>query len=195
MCGHLYRLSGRERIELLCDNDSFREIDATMTPCDPLNFAEDVSYLDKQVRATKKSGENEAVITGLAEINGIPCAVGIMDFSYMGGSMGSVVGEKITRIIEKAIELSLPVVIVSASGGVRMHEAIIGLMQTVKTSATLYKLKQANLPYISILTDPTTGGTTASFASLGDVIIAEPKSLIGFAGYDQLIDKPFDNLF
>jgi acetyl-CoA carboxylase carboxyl transferase subunit beta len=178
----LHRLSGRERLDLLCDTDSFQEIDAGMTPGDPLKFVDGAPYPDKQVRAKKKSGENEAVITGLGMIDGVQCTLGIMDFSYMGGSMGSVVGEKITRLIELAIEKNLPVVTVSASGGVRMHEAIIGLMQMAKTSAALYKLQQARLPYISLMTDPTTGGTTASFASLGDVIIAEPKSLIGFAG-------------
>jgi acetyl-CoA carboxylase carboxyl transferase subunit beta len=181
-CGHHYRLSARERITMLCDEGTFRELDPDMVPGDPLEFVDGVPYPEKQVRAKKKSGENEAVVTGVAEVDGLPFAIGVMDFAYMGGSMGSVVGEKITRVIEKGIELGIPVVTVSASGGVRMHEAIIGLMQMAKTSAALYKLQQANQPYISILTDPTTGGTTASFASLGDVIIAEPASLIGFAG-------------
>jgi acetyl-CoA carboxylase carboxyl transferase subunit beta len=167
---------------MLCDESTFHELDPEMMPADPLEFVDGVPYPEKQVRAQKKSGENEAVVTGVAEIDGLPFAIGVMDFAYMGGSMGSVVGEKITRMIEKGIELGIPVVTVSASGGVRMHEAIIGLMQMAKTSAALYKLQQVNQPYISILTDPTTGGTTASFASLGDVIIAEPASLIGFAG-------------
>lgn len=181
-CGYHYILSARERIALLCDDSTFDEHDRDMRPGDPLEFVDKVPYPEKQARAEKKSGEKEAVITGTANIEGIKTAIGVMDFSYIGGSMGSVVGEKIARIIEHAVEHRLPVVLVCASGGVRMHEAIIGLMQMAKTSAALYWLKDAGLPYIAILTNPTTGGTTASFASLGDVIIAEPKSLIGFAG-------------
>lgn len=181
-CGYHYILTARERIALLSDADTFVEHDAEMRPCDPLEFVDTMSYADKQKRAEKKSGECEAIITGTVRLDDMPFAIGVMDFTYIGGSMGSVVGEKVTRIIEHAIEKHLPVVLVSASGGVRMHEAIIGLMQMAKTSAALYWLKNAGLPFISILTNPTTGGTTASFASLGDVIIAEPKSLIGFAG-------------
>ena len=153
-----------------------------MIPGDPLEFVDSESYPDRQTKHSKKSGELEAVVTGLAKIESIDVAIAVMDFSYIGGTMGSVVGEKITRIIETAVEKRLPVIVSSASGGVRMQEAIIGLMQMAKTSGALYKLKQARLPFISILTNPTTGGTTASFASLGDIIIAEPKSLICFAG-------------
>ena len=181
-CGYYYRLSARERIALLCEAESFQELDGGMLPGDPLEFVDSTPYPEKQANATRKSGENEAVITGITLIEDQTVALGVMDFAYMGGSMGSVVGEKITRLIETAIERKLPVITVSASGGVRMHEAIIGLMQMAKTSAALYRLRQAGLPYISILTDPTTGGTTASFASLGDIIMAEPDSLIGFAG-------------
>ena len=181
-CGYHYIFSARERIALLCDENSFVEQDKYMTPGDPLKFVDSVAYPERQARHSKKSGESEAAITGTAKMNDIPLAIGVMDFSYIGGTMGSVVGEKITRLIETAIEKKLPVLISSASGGVRMQEAIIGLMQMAKTSAALYKLKQARLPFISLLTNPTTGGTTASFASLGDVIIAEPKSLICFAG-------------
>jgi acetyl-CoA carboxylase carboxyl transferase subunit beta len=181
-CGYHYILGARERIALLCDEGSFIEHDKNMLPCDPLNFVDSLPYKERQAKHSKKSGENESVVTGIASNNGIPFALGVMDFSYIGGTVGSVVGEKITRLIETAIEKRLSVVLVCASGGVRMQEAIIGLIQMAKTSAALYKLKKVRLPYISILTHPTTGGTTASFASLGDVIIAEPKSLICFAG-------------
>ncbi len=181
-CGYHYILGARERIALLCDEGSFVEHDKNMLPCDPLNFVDSITYKERQAKHSKKSGENESVVTGVGSNNGITFALGVMDFSYIGGTVGSVVGEKITRLIEMAIDKKLPVVIVCASGGVRMQEAIIGLIQMAKTSAALYKLKKARLPYISILTHPTTGGTTASFASLGDIIIAEPKSLICFAG-------------
>jgi acetyl-CoA carboxylase carboxyl transferase subunit beta len=181
-CNHHYPLSARERIELLCDEDSFDELDAVMLPGDPLGFVDAVPYPEKQAKAREKSGENEALVTGTGMIEAIPFALGVMDFTYIGGTMGSVVGEKATRLIELARERRVPLVIVSASGGVRMHESIIGLMQMAKTSGALAYYKQARLPFISILTNPTTGGTTASFASLGDIIIAEPKALIGFAG-------------
>jgi acetyl-CoA carboxylase carboxyl transferase subunit beta len=167
---------------LLCDEDSFDELDAVMLPGDPLGFVDAVPYPEKQAKAREKSGENEALVTGTGMIEAIPFALGVMDFTYIGGTMGSVVGEKATRLIELARERRVPLVIVSASGGVRMHESIIGLMQMAKTSGALAYYKQARLPFISILTNPTTGGTTASFASLGDIIIAEPKALIGFAG-------------
>jgi len=181
-CGYHYILGARERIALLCDEGTYVEHDKDMKPGDPLDFVDSLPYKDRQEKHGEKSGENESVVTGIGSNDGITFALGVMDFSYIGGTVGSVVGEKITRLIETAIERRLPVVIVCASGGVRMQEAIIGLMQMAKTSAALYKLKEAQLPYISILTHPTTGGTTASFASLGDIIIAEPKSLICFAG-------------
>lgn len=178
-CGYHYPLSARERIALLCDEGSFEERDAYMVPLDPLQFPE---YLEKQAKSRSKAKEHEAVVTGVGRIEGIRCAVGVMDFGYIGGTMGSVVGEKVTRLIEHACEVRIPVLIASASGGVRMQESIIGLMQMAKTSAALYRLRRERLPYISLLTNPTTGGTTASYASLGDVNIAEPKALIGFAG-------------
>ena len=181
-CGHLYRLSGRERLDLLCDTDSFQEIDASMTPGDPLKFVDGAPYPDKQVRAKKKSGENEAVITGLAMIEGVQCTLGIMDFSYMGGSMGSVVGERFLKAATMALEEKIPFICFSASGGARMQEALFSLMQMAKTSAVLVTLAKNKIPYISVLTDPTMGGVSASFAMLGDVHIAEPKALIGFAG-------------
>ena len=181
-CGFHYLMSARERIALLCDDGSFQESDAAMLPGDPLGFVDSIPYPEKQAKSRQKSGENEAVVTGFAAIEGIPFAIGVMDFTYIGGTMGSVVGEKITRLVEKSTEKKVPVVIVSASGGVRMHESIIGLIQMAKTSGSLDRLRRAGCPFISVLTNPTTGGTTASFASLGDVIMAEPKSLIGFAG-------------
>lgn len=181
-CGYHYLLSARERIALFCDEGSFTEYDKTMLPGDPLKFVDSVPYPEKQAKSREKSGENEAVVTGTGTIEGMPFSLGVMDFSYIGGTMGSVVGEKVTRMVERSVEKRLPVVIVSASGGVRMHESVIGLMQMAKTSGSLQRLRQACLPFISVLTNPTTGGTTASFASLGDITIAEPKSLIGFAG-------------
>ncbi|MCX7847395.1 MAG: acetyl-CoA carboxylase, carboxyltransferase subunit beta [bacterium] len=178
-CGYHYPLSARERIALLCDEGSFVERDAYLIPLDPLQFPE---YLDKQEKSRSKTKEYEAVVTGVGRIEGIATAIGVMDFGYIGGTMGSVVGEKVTRLIEHACTERLPLLVVSASGGVRMQESIIGLMQMAKTSAALYRLRQARVPYISLLTNPTTGGTTASYASLGDVNIAEPKALICFAG-------------
>ncbi len=181
-CNHHYLLSARERIELLCDAESFEEMDAVMLPGDPLGFVDAIPYPEKQAKAREKSGENEALVTGIGTIEAIPFALGVMDFTYIGGTMGSVVGEKATRLIERARARRLPLLIVSASGGVRMHESIIGLMQMAKTSGALFYYRQAGLPFLSLLTNPTTGGTTASFASLGDVILAEPNALIGFAG-------------
>jgi acetyl-CoA carboxylase carboxyl transferase subunit beta len=181
-CGLHYPLTARERIDLLCDHDTFEEHDALMIGGDPLEFIDAVPYPEKQMKAREKSGEYEALVTGTGLLEGIRTALGVMDFNYIGGTMGSVVGEKAARLIENACHQRLPLIIVSASGGVRMHESIIGLMQMAKTSGALYYYQQAGLPFISVLTNPTTGGTTASFASLGDVIVAEPKSLIGFAG-------------
>jgi acetyl-CoA carboxylase carboxyl transferase subunit beta len=149
---------------------------------DPLKFLDGKLYKDKVKASQAKSGMKDAVWTGLGEIEGIPVALGVMDFSFMGGSMGSVVGEKLTRLIESALENECPVIIISTSGGARMHEGILSLMQMAKVSVTLAKLKEAGLPFVSILTDPTTGGVTASYAMLGDVIYAEPGALIGFAG-------------
>ncbi|MDX9703686.1 MAG: acetyl-CoA carboxylase, carboxyltransferase subunit beta [Candidatus Auribacterota bacterium] len=181
-CNFLYPLSSAKRIASLIEEGTFVELDKTMRSADPLEFLDSKPYSIRQEQTIKKTGLNDAVITGTGKINSLPVALGVMDFDFMGGSMGSVVGEKITRLIEHAIEKSLPVIIVSASGGARMQESTLSLMQMAKTSAALGRLRMKNLPFISVLTNPTTGGTTASFASLGDVIIAEPKALIGFAG-------------
>lgn len=174
-CGYYVRLNSKERIELLTDKDSFKEINANLKPVDVLDFP---GYKEKKDSYKIK----DAICTGEAKMGGNPVAIGVMDFEFMGGSMGSVVGEKIVRLIERAMDKKLPVILVSASGGARMQEGIFSLMQMAKTSAALAKLAKKKLPYISVLTDPTTGGVAASFAMLGDVIIAEPNALIGFAG-------------
>ncbi|MDR0724312.1 MAG: acetyl-CoA carboxylase, carboxyltransferase subunit beta, partial [Endomicrobium sp.] len=174
-CGYYSRLDARKRIDITVDENSFKEMDADLKPIDFLNFP---GYEEK----IKKSNVNDAVVTGEAKIGGYDIVICVMDFFFMGGSMGSVVGEKIVRAIEKAIKKKYPVIIVSSSGGARMQEGIISLMQMGKTSAALAKLSDAGVAYISLLTDPTTGGVAASFAMLGDVNIAEPKALIGFAG-------------
>lgn len=181
-CDHHYRLSAQERLTLLADKKSFKELFTEIQSEDPLKFSDTESYPDRLARAKKKAGKHDAVITGTCTIEGKKTTLAVLDFSFMGGSMGSVVGEKLTLLIEYAISNHLPVIIVSASGGARMQESTLSLMQMAKTSAALAKLSEAKLPYISVLTNPTTGGVTASFASLGDVIIAEPKALIGFAG-------------
>ncbi len=181
-CNHHFRLSAAQRIPLLVDRHSFFEIDANLRSVDPLNFKDTRRYKERLKKAEKDTGSAEAVITGRARILNIPVNIGIFNFGFMGGSMGSVVGEKLTRMIEAANEDKRPVVIVSSSGGARMQEGIFSLMQMAKVSAALARLGQARLPYISVITDPTTGGVAASFAMLGDVILAEPKALIGFAG-------------
>ena len=181
-CGYHYPISAWKRIELLADGDSFIEMFAEMRTCDPIEFASDGSYPKKVQEAMAKTGMNEAVICGRCHISGVPSALAVMDFRFMGASMGSVVGEKITRLIEYASRAHRALVIVTASGGARMQEGALSLMQMAKTSAALMRLDEAGLPYITVLTNPTTGGVTASFASLGDVIFAEPKALVGFAG-------------
>jgi len=181
-CDYHYRLTGLQRIQLLVDKDSFNEMFTQFKSTDALNFVDTESYSARLEKAVKSTGRDEAVLVGRCEINQIAIALGVLDFSFMAGSMGSVVGERLTSMIEYAIEHSLPVVIVSASGGARMQESILSLMQMAKTSAALAKLSEKGLPYISVLTNPTTGGVTASFASLGDIIVAEPDALIGFAG-------------
>ena len=178
-CDHYFPMKAFERIELLIDNGTFFELDADIESKDPLKFPE---YEEKLVRAKEKSGLNSELISGVGEVNGIKGSIAVMEFDFMGGSMGSVVGEKITRAIERGIEKNIPVVVVSTSGGARMHEGILSLMQMAKTSAALDKLRNKGLPFISIPVNPTTGGVTASFAMLGDVILTEPKVLIGFAG-------------
>lgn len=181
-CDTHYRLSAEDRIKLLADPDSFQELYGELTSQDFLNFVDTQSYAEKLEAECKKSGSNEALLAGVCTIEGQPLALAAMNFNFMGGSMGAVVGERLTRLIEEAREKRLPVVIVSCSGGARMQESIYSLMQMAKTSAALGRLKEAGLPFISVLTNPTTGGVTASFASLGDLIIAEPKALICFAG-------------
>ncbi|RNC67768.1 MAG: acetyl-CoA carboxylase carboxyltransferase subunit beta [Desulfuromonadales bacterium] len=181
-CGHHYRISARQRIDLLIDPGSFTEHDAGMTSVDVLDFKDSKSYKDRIQAAVAKGGSRDAVICGDGKIEGIPVQMAVFDFSFMGGSMGSVVGEKITRAIERGIANRNPVIVISASGGARMQESILSLMQMAKTSAALAKLRDQGLPFVSILTDPTTGGVTASFSMLGDINMAEPKALIGFAG-------------
>jgi acetyl-CoA carboxylase carboxyl transferase subunit beta len=186
-CDYHFKLSAYERIELLLDPDSFVELDANITSVDPLHFVsrtkdEIQAYASKLDDERKKVGLNEAVVIGHATIEDMPLALAIMDFRFIGGSMGSAVGEKITRAIELGIEKRVPVLISSASGGARMQEGLYSLMQMAKTSTALAKLGKAKIPYFSLLTDPTTGGVTASFAMLGDVTLAEPGALICFTG-------------
>ena len=181
-CQYHFRIGAYDRIEQIADANSFCETENDLVSSDPLKFFDTQSYVDRLNDATNKSGLKEAIITGTCTIQGLPAAIAAMDFAYFGGSMGSVVGEKITRLIEMAIVKRLPVVIVSSSGGARMQEGILSLMQLAKTSGALKLLHEAKLLYISILTEPTFGGVTASFAMLGDIIIAEPGARIGFAG-------------
>jgi acetyl-CoA carboxylase carboxyl transferase subunit beta len=181
-CNHHFRIGSREYFQILLDDGSFKETDRKMRSADPLGFADSKPYRDRLKEAIKKTGLNDAVRTGTGKVNGIEIAIGCMDFSFIGGSMGSVVGEKVGRVAEKARKNKIPLVIVSSSGGARMMEGALSLMQLAKTSGRLAQLASEGLPYISILTDPTTGGVTASYAMLGDVNIAEPSALIGFAG-------------
>ncbi len=181
-CNYHYRLSGMQRVDSLADSGTFTEMFTKFKTIDPLNFIDTETYTKRVEQAQQSSGRDEAVIVGTCSLSGKKIALGVLDFSFMAGSMGSVVGERLTSIIELALKQKLPLLIVSASGGARMQESILSLMQMAKTSAALAKLHEAKIPYISILTNPTTGGITASFASLGDIIIAEPKALICFAG-------------
>ncbi len=178
-CSYHGRLSSQERIAITVDKESFKEFNGNLRGADPLDFPD---YKEKQAELRESTGLSEAVITGTATIKGSPVVIGIMDSRFMMGSMGSVVGEKITRAFEYATEHKLPVIMFTASGGARMQEGIVSLMQMAKTSGAVKLHSEAGGLYISVMTDPTTGGVTASFASLGDIIIAEPKVLIGFAG-------------
>ncbi|HIS82421.1 acetyl-CoA carboxylase carboxyltransferase subunit beta [bacterium] len=182
VCDYHFRINARTRIEQLFDEGSFEELFAEIRPTDPLEFVDTESYKDRIERAHAKTGLNDAVVTGLAKIKGHKIATAIMDFDFMGGSMGSVVGEKVTRIIEKAIELRLPVLAITSSGGARMQESALSLMQMAKTSCAVSRLDDEGLLYINLLTEPTFGGVTASFGMLGDIIIAEQGARIGFAG-------------
>jgi acetyl-CoA carboxylase carboxyl transferase subunit beta len=197
-CNYHFRISARERLKLLIDDGSFIEIDETLVSVDPLKFKDKISYKDRLIEKQKVTGLKEAVISGDALIKGYPVSLVIMDFSFMGGSMGSVVGEKVSRTAERSFEKKQPLIIVSSSGGARMQEGIFSLMQMAKVSAAIGRLKDNGILYISILCDPTFGGVTASFASIGDIIIAEPKSLIGFAGarvIEQTIKQPLPEDF
>lgn len=178
-CDYYFSMKAVERIELLIDKNSFEEKDKNLFSENPLEFP---NYSEKYENAVKKTGMNEAVISGVGTIFGLKVSIAVMEFEFLGGSMGSVVGEKITRAIERGVEMNIPVIIVSTSGGARMHEGVLSLMQMAKTSGALEKLRKAKLPFISIPVNPTTGGVTASFAMLGDIIITEPDALIGFAG-------------
>lgn len=178
-CGYHARLTAPERIRLIADKESFREFDADMKSLNPIDFPD---YEAKQKKLRESTGLNDAVVTGECTVRGEKCVLGVMDSRYMMASMGSVVGEKITRAFEYATEHKLPVIMFTASGGARMQEGIVSLMQMAKTSGAVARHSDAGLLYITVLTDPTTGGVTASFASLGDIIIAEPKVLVGFAG-------------
>lgn len=181
-CDYHFPISVAERIALLADLGTFREWDADLAPQDPLGFADSRAYPDRLKAQQDKTGRKDALVTGEGAVNGRRLVLAVFDFSFMGGSMGSVVGEKLCRAIERAVTTRLPVVLVCTSGGARMQEGILSLMQMAKTSVAVAKLGEARLPFITILADPTFGGVTASVAMLGDVIIAEPKALIGFAG-------------
>jgi acetyl-CoA carboxylase carboxyl transferase subunit beta len=181
-CGFHFRIGSKEYIEILLDEGTFDELDKKMQSTDPLDFKDTKEYRTRIKESMKKTGLNDAVRTGSGKISGLEVVVAIMDFSFIGGSMGSVVGEKIARAIDKARKLKAPFIIISSSGGARMMEAAYSLMQLAKTSAKLAQLSDEGIPFFSIMTDPTTGGVTASYAMLGDVNLAEPGALIGFAG-------------
>ncbi|MBK7749997.1 MAG: acetyl-CoA carboxylase carboxyltransferase subunit beta [Candidatus Obscuribacter sp.] len=181
-CQYHFRVGALDRVEQLLDEGSFVELDSEMVSTDPLNFVDTEPYKHRQEEASRKSGLKEAVITGVGEIDGQKVALGAMDFGHFGGSMGSVVGEKVTRLAEEAIKQQIPLIVISSSGGARMQEGILSLMQMAKTSSALKSYAEIGGLYISILAEPTYGGVTASFAMLGDIIIAEPGARIGFAG-------------
>ncbi|NWF93736.1 MAG: acetyl-CoA carboxylase carboxyltransferase subunit beta [Syntrophaceae bacterium] len=181
-CNYHFQIPARRRMDYVVDPGTFVEYDADLLPVDPLEFKDLKRYPHRVKESQEATGQKEAVICGEAKVEGQPAMIGIFEFNFMGGSLGSVAGEKITRLIERAIEKRMGVIIFCASGGARMQEGILSLMQMAKTSAALAKLHEARLPYISVLTDPTTGGVSASIGMLGDVIIAEPRAMIGFAG-------------
>jgi len=181
-CGFHFRLKSGEYIEILLDEGKLEEYDGDLVSTDPLEFKDSKRYPDRVKESIRKTNLNDAIVTGIGKINGKKISFGVMDFGFIGGSMGSVVGEKVARAVERSIERKIPLVIVSCSGGARMQEGILSLMQMAKTSALLSKLSELKIPFISVLTNPTTAGVMASYASLGDVIIAEPKALLGFAG-------------
>jgi len=178
-CGYHRRIGSRRYVEILTDPESFVETDAKLRSVDALTFE---GYAERIVRAEKEAGHQEAVLTGLAKLTGVEIGIAAMEFGYLGGSMGSVVGEKIARLARRSLEREAPLIIVSASGGARMQEGVLSLMQMAKTSAMIARLREAGIPYVSIMTNPTTGGVSASYAMQGDVNLAEPGALIGFAG-------------
>ncbi|AKU89873.1 acetyl-CoA carboxylase, carboxyltransferase subunit beta [Vulgatibacter incomptus] len=182
VCGHHGVLPARRRLELVLDEGSFEEHDVGLAPKDPLQFSDSKKYRDRARQTHKALGERDAFISGVGRIDGKQVSVGTFNFAFMGGSMGSVVGEKVTRVFERAIDLRCPAIVFSSSGGARMQEGIYSLMQMAKTSAAIARFRETAQPYISVMLHPTTGGVAASFAWLGDVIMAEPKALIGFAG-------------
>ncbi len=181
-CDYHFQIPARKRIESVVDPESFVEYDANLSSGDPLEFKDSKRYPHRIKESQEATGHKDAIVCGEARIEGHPAMMGVFEFNFMGGSLGSVVGEKITRLIERAIEKRVGVVIICASGGARMQEGILSLMQMAKTSAALARLREEKIPYISVLTDPTTGGVSASIGMLGDVILAEPKAMIGFAG-------------
>jgi len=181
-CGYHFRISARERLASLFDEGRYQEVDTEIFSVDPLKFKDIKPYKDRLREYREKTGLNDAVINARGSLGGVPVMFSVMEYGFMGGSMGSVVGEKITRAVERALDERIPLVIISCSGGARMQEGALSLMQMAKISGALGKLHEARLPFISILTDPTTGGVTASYAMLGDINIAEPKALVGFAG-------------
>ena len=181
-CGHHFAMAAAERIALLVDEGSFQETDASMSAVDPLGFKGVATYEERLATYRKKTGLVDAVLTGSGAMGGIPVGLAVMDFAFLAATMGSVVGEKITRVIEASTKAKRPVIIVCASGGARMYEGMLSLMQMAKTSGALARHAEAGLPYIAVLTNPTTAGVMASFATLGDITLAEPKAMIGFAG-------------
>nr|YP_009122123.1 acetyl-coenzyme A carboxylase carboxyl transferase subunit beta [Choreocolax polysiphoniae]AJH65881.1 acetyl-coenzyme A carboxylase carboxyl transferase subunit beta [Choreocolax polysiphoniae] len=198
ICNYHFFISSQDRIKYIFNSNSWKSLNKSLSSTDPLGFIDKKSYSKRLIDMKLKTGLLDAVQTGIASIKNIIVACGIMDFRFMGGSMGSVVGEKLTRLIEQSTYLRLPLIILCASGGARMQEGMLSLMQMAKISSALYKHKKASLPYFTVLTSPTTGGVTASFAMLGDIIIAEPKALIAFAGrrvIEQTIKEDFPKNF
>lgn len=181
-CGHHFRIGAGEYVRILIDEGTWTPMDTTLRSTDPLKFVAKKKYKDSIAEAEKKTGANSGVLSGTGKLEGTPVALGVMDFRYIGGSMGSVEGEKIARVFRRALQDKTPAIIISASGGARMQEGVLSLMQMASTSVEIARMREAGLPYLSILTNPTMGGVTASFAMLGDLHISEPGALIGFAG-------------
>jgi acetyl-CoA carboxylase carboxyl transferase subunit beta len=181
-CQHHFRIGSRKWLHLLLDPDTFQETDAHLRPLDPLGFRDSKNYPERLKAAKKATGLEDAILCGTGTMGGHPVVIGVMEFYFMGGSMASVVGEKIARAVDNALATRRPLILLSCTGGARMQEGVLSLVQMAKTSAALGRLRRAGVPYLSILADPTTGGVTASYAMLGDINIAEPKALIGFAG-------------